>query len=77
MKHYKIMLFSMLGFIGILSLWVLVFTTPFWLIWNCIVSPKFMLPQFTFAETFFTITIIKFIFSSTDYRELYKEYKSK
>jgi hypothetical protein len=69
MKHYKIMLFSMLGFIGILSLWVLVFTTPFWLIWNCIVSPKFMLPQFTFAESFFVILIIKWLFSPTDLKD--------
>ena len=69
MKDYKIMLFSMLGFIGILSLWVLVFTTPFWLIWNCIVSPKFMLPQFTFAESFFVILIIKWLFSPTDLKE--------
>ncbi len=69
MKDYKIMLFSMLGFIGILSLWVLVFTTPFWLIWNCIVSPKFMLPQFTFAESFFVILIIKWLFSPTDLKD--------
>tara|TARA_B100000035_G_C20857933_1_gene490522 strand:- start:398 stop:598 length:201 start_codon:yes stop_codon:yes gene_type:complete len=59
----------MLGFIGILSLWVLVFTTPFWLIWNCIVSPKFMLPQFTFAESFFVILIIKWLFSPTDLKD--------
>jgi len=70
MKDYKIMLFSMLGFIGILSLWVLVFTTPFWLIWNCIVSPKFMLPQFTFAESFFVILIIKWLFSPTDLKDV-------
>ena len=63
------MLFSMLGFIGILSLWVLVFKTPFWLIWNCIVSPKFMLPQFTFAESFFVILIIKWLFSPTDLKD--------
>lgn len=69
MKDYKIILFSMLGFIGILSLWVLVFTTPFWLIWNCIVSPKFMLPQFTFAESFFVILIIKWLFSPTDLKD--------
>jgi len=69
MKDYKIMLFNMLGFIGILSLWVLVFTTPFWLIWNCIVSPKFMLPQFTFAESFFVILIIKWLFSPTDLKD--------
>ena len=70
MKDYKIMLFNMLGFIGILSLWVLVFTTPFWLIWNCIVSPKFMLPQFTFAESFFVILIIKWLFSPTDLKDV-------
>ena len=70
MKHYKIMLFSMLGFIGILSLWVLVFTTPFWLIWNCIVSPKFMLPQFTFAESFFVILIIKWLFGVADLKQI-------
>lgn len=69
MKDYKIILFSMLGFIGILSLWVLVFTTPFWLIWNCIISPKFMLPQFTFAESFFVILIIKWLFSPTDLKD--------
>ena len=69
MKDYKIMLFNMLGFIGILSLWVLVFTTPFWLIWNCIVSPKFMLPQYTFAESFFVILIIKWLFSPTDLKD--------
>ena len=58
-------------------LWVILYTLPTWLVWNCIISPKFALPQFTFSETFFVLSIIKFIFSSTDYYKLYKEYKSK
>ena len=73
----KYQLIAILFLISVVVFWVTVYTLPTWLVWNCIISPKFLLPQFTFAETFFTITIIKFIFSSTDYCELYKEYKSK
>ena len=73
----KYKLIAILFALTTIVFWVTIYTLPTWLVWNCIISPKFLLPQFTFAETFFTITIIKFIFSSTDYRELYKEYKSK
>ena len=60
-----------------IALWVILYTLPTWLVWNCIISPKFALPKFTFTETFFVLSIIKFIFSSTDYYKLYKEYRSK
>ena len=60
-----------------IALWVILYTLPTWLVWNCIISPKFALPQFTFTETFFVLSIIKFIFSYTDYYKLYKEYRSK
>ena len=52
-------------------------TVPTWLVWNCIIAPKFVLPQFTFSETFFVLSIIKFIFSSTDYRKLYNDINKK
>ncbi len=72
----KYQLIAILFLISVIVFWVTIYTLPTWLVWNCIISPKFLLPQFTFAETFFTVTIIKFILIN-DYRELYKEYKSK
>jgi len=69
----KYKLIAILFGISTIIFWVICYTLPTWLVWNCIVSPKFMLPQFTFAETFFVLSIIKFIFSSTDYRKLYND----
>ena len=66
----KYKLIAILFGISAIIFWVICYTLPTWLVWNCIVSPTFMLPQFTFAETFFVLSIIKFIFSSTDYRKL-------
>jgi hypothetical protein len=71
----KYKLIAILFGISTIIFWVICYTLPTWLVWNCIVSPKFMLPQFTFAETFFVLSIIKFIFSSTDYRKLYNDIK--
>lgn len=71
----KYKLIAILFGISTIIFWVICYTLPTWLVWNCIVSPKFMLPQFTFAETFFVLSIIKFIFSSTDYRKLYNDMK--
>jgi|TARA_R110001592_G_scaffold352503_1_gene650398 hypothetical protein len=77
MKDYKyqiLMYFTgALLFIGILFLWVFVFTTPFWLIWNCIISTKFGLPTFTFAEAFFVILIVKWLFGTADLKSIKKE----
>ena len=66
-------LIAILFGISTIIFWVICYTLPTWLVWNCIISPKFVLPQFTFAETFFVLSIIKFIFSSTDYRKLYND----
>jgi hypothetical protein len=71
----KYKLIAILFGISTIIFWVICYTLPTWLVWNCIVSPKFMLPQFTFAETFFILSIIKFILSSTDYRKLYNDMK--
>jgi hypothetical protein len=71
----KYKLIAILFGISTIIFWVICYTLPTWLVWNCIVSPKFMLPQFTFAETFFVLSIIKFILSSTDYRKLYNDMK--
>lgn len=73
----KLKLIAILFAIAVVVFWVTVYTLPTWLVWNCIISPKFLLPQFTFAETFFVLSIIKFIFSSTDYRKLYKDMTKK
>tara|TARA_B100001057_G_scaffold117565_2_gene116156 strand:- start:7149 stop:7391 length:243 start_codon:yes stop_codon:yes gene_type:complete len=77
MKDYKyqILLYftGAIAFIGILILWVLIFTTPFWLVWNCIIATKFTLPTFTFAEAFFVILIVKWLFGTTDLNNLKKE----
>ena len=69
----KYKLIAILFGISTIIFWVICYTLPTWLVWNCIISPKFVLPQFTFAETFFVLSIIKFIFSSTDYRKLYND----
>lgn len=73
----KYQLIAILFLISTVVFWVICYTLPTWLVWNCIISPKFLLPQFTFAETFFVLSIIKFIFSSTDYRKLYNEINKK
>ena len=69
----KYKLIAILFGISTIIFWVICYTLPTWLVWNCIISPKFVLPQFTFAEAFFVLSIIKFIFSSTDYRKLYND----
>ena len=69
----KYQLIAILFLISTIVFWVICYTLPTWLVWNCIISPKFALPQFTFTETFFVASIIKFIFSSTDYRKLYND----
>jgi hypothetical protein len=69
----KYKLIAILFALTTIVFWVICYTLPTWLVWNCIISPKFVLPQFTFAETFFVLSIIKFIFSSTDYRKLYND----
>lgn len=76
MKDYKLMLFGMLGFIGMISVWVLIFTTPFWGVWNCIISPKFGLPQFTFVESFYVILVTKWLLSISDFERSSKKYLS-
>jgi len=73
----KLKLIAILFAIAVVVFWVTVYTLPTWLVWNYIISPKFLLPQFTFAETFFVLSIIKFIFSSTDYRKLHKDMTKK
>jgi hypothetical protein len=70
----KYQLIAILFLISTVVFWIVCYTLPTWLVWNCIISPKFALPYFTFSETFFTLSIIKFVFSSTDYRKLYKEF---
>jgi len=57
---------GVLATLGIFLLWVLVFTIPFWLVWGCIISPKFELPTFTFAESFFVALTIKWLFTSNN-----------
>ena len=66
MKDLKTLFWAAIGFVGVLILWVLIFTTPFYLVWNCIISIKFNLPHFTFSETFFIILVIKWLFGSSD-----------
>jgi len=73
MEQYKYRILAALAFIGILILWAIVFTAPFWLVWNYILSVKFGLPQFTFSETFFVILLIKWLFGSTELKNIKKE----
>jgi len=70
MKTYLNILFGALILLGILILWVFVFAAPFWLVWNCIISAKFGLPTFTFAESFFVILIIKWLFGVADLKQI-------
>jgi hypothetical protein len=73
----KYQLIAILFLISTVVFWVVCYTLPTWLVWNCIIAPKFVLPQFTFSETFFVLSIIRFVFSSTDYRKLYNEINTK
>jgi hypothetical protein len=66
MKDLKTLFWASIGFVGVLILWVLIFTAPFYLVWNCIISTKFNLPHLTFSETFFIILVIKWLFSTSD-----------
>jgi hypothetical protein len=70
MKDLKTIVWTTIGFVGVLILWVLIFTTPFYLVWNCIISIKFNVPQLTFSETFFIILVIKWLFGSADIKGL-------
>jgi hypothetical protein len=72
----KLKLIAILFALTTIVFWVICYTLPTWLVWNCVISPKFTVPQFTFAETFFVLSIIKFIFSSTDYRKLYNDIRT-
>ena len=65
----KYQLIAILFLISVVVFWVTIYTLPTWLVWNCIISPKFLLPQFTFAESFFVILIIKLLFSPTDLKD--------
>lgn len=62
MTDLKTIFWTTIGFVGFLTLWVLLFTTPFYLVWNYIISIKFGVPHLTFSETFFIILIIKWLF---------------
>ena len=66
MKDLKTLFWTAIGFVGVLILWVLIFTIPCYLVWNCIISIKFNLPHLTFSETFFIILVIKWLFGSSD-----------
>ena len=50
-----------LTFVGILILAVLLFTIPVFLIWNLVISPKFMLPMLSFWETFWLMILVRII----------------
>ena len=54
----KYQLIAILFLISTVVFWIVCYTLPTWLVWNCIISPKFALPYFTFSETFFTLSII-------------------
>ena len=62
MKNFKEYVDSFVMVFGIISMVVLLFTTPTWLIWNHIIAPKFEIPTFTFWEIFFTLLMIKITF---------------
>lgn len=70
MKAYLNILFGTLILLGILILWVFVFAAPFWMVWNHIISVKFGLPTFTFAESFFVVLIIKWLFGIADLKQI-------
>ena len=77
MKEYKYILLGALGFVGIITLWVLMFTTPFWWMWNRIISPKFELPTLTFSEAFWIILITKWLFSISEIEKRTKNHLDK
>ena len=70
MKTYLNILFGALILLGIGILWVFIFAAPFWLVWNCFISVKFGIPTFTFAESFFVILIIKWLFGVADLKQI-------
>ena len=63
MKQNLSILLGVLATLALFTLWVLIFTTPFWLVWNYILSVKFGIPTFTFAEAFFVAIVIKALFT--------------
>jgi len=73
----KYQLLAVLFIVSTILFWVVIYTLPTWLVWNCIISTKFGLPTFTFAETFFVLTIVKFIFSPNGVKESIESYKKK
>ena len=72
---YKLLAISVI--VSTILFWVTIYTLPTWLVWNCIISSKFGLPTFTFAETFFVLSIVKFIFSPNGVKESIESYKKK
>lgn len=57
-------LLGILAFLGVLTLWSVAVTIPFWLVWNYIIASKFELTTFTFFESFWITVAIKFLFAS-------------
>ena len=64
MKQNISILLGVLATLALYTLWVLIFTTPFWLVWNYIISVKFGIPTLTFAESFFVAIVIKALFTN-------------
>ena len=77
MKDLKTGFWTVFGFIVVLTVWVLIFTSPFYWMWNCIISPKFNLPHLTFAETFFIILVMKWLFSTSDIKSIKQKIDNK
>jgi hypothetical protein len=57
-------LLGILAFFGVLTLWSVAVTIPFWLVWNYIIASKFELTTFTFFESFWITVVIKFLFAA-------------
>ena len=66
----KYKLIAILFGISTIIFWVICYTLPTWLVWNCIISAKFGLPTFTFSESFFVILIIKWLFGVADLKQI-------
>jgi hypothetical protein len=77
MKDLKTGFWAVFGIILVLTLWVLIFTSPFYWMWNCIISPKFNLPYLTFVETFFIILMMKWLFSTSDIKSIKQKIDNK
>ena len=53
-----------LALFGVVVLWGVITTIPFWLVWNYIIATKFVLPTFTLFQSFWITMVIKFLFTS-------------